>query len=45
MPVKKTKGGYKYGNKAKTYKPKSKATAQGRAIYASGYGKTNKGKK
>jgi|TARA_Y100000401_G_scaffold30074_1_gene21975 hypothetical protein len=42
MPVKKTKGGYKFGNKGKTYKTKSKATKQGRAIYASGYGKGKK---
>ena len=42
MPVKKTKSGYKWGNKGKTYKSKSKATKQGRAIYASGYGKGKK---
>jgi|TARA_R110000782_G_scaffold81564_1_gene161058 hypothetical protein len=45
MPVKKTTGGYKWGSKGKVYKNKTKATAQGRAAYASGYGKTNKGKK
>ena len=42
MPVKKTKSGYKWGNTGKTYKTKSKTTAQGRAIYASGYGKKRK---
>jgi hypothetical protein len=35
MPVHKTKGGYKYGSKGKTYKSKSKAAKQGRAIKAS----------
>jgi hypothetical protein len=37
MPVHKTKGGYKWGSKGKTYKSKAKAAAQGRAAYASGY--------
>lgn len=41
MPVRKTKsGGYKYGNKGKTYygkDAKKKAGRQGRAIKASGY--------
>jgi len=38
MPVKKCKGGYKYGSKGKCYKgsgAKSKAKRQGRAIKAS----------
>jgi hypothetical protein len=38
MPVKKTSGGYKYGNKGKLYKgkgAKAKAAKQGRAINAS----------
>lgn len=35
MPVKKTKGGYKYGARGKTYKKKSDAERQGRAIKAS----------
>ena len=39
MPVKKVKGGYKWGNSGKTYKSKSKAKKQGRAVYASGYKK------
>ena len=34
MPVKKVKGGYKYGSKGKVYKPRSKAVKQGRAIKA-----------
>jgi len=37
MPVKKLKGGYRYGTKGKVYKSKAKADAQGRAIRASGY--------
>lgn len=37
MPVKKSGGGYKYGDKGKTYRgkgAKSKAKRQGRAIHA-----------
>ena len=34
MPVKKVPGGYRYGTKGKTYKSKSKAAKQGRAIKA-----------
>lgn len=41
MPVRKVKGGYKYGTKGKVYKTKEKAQAQGRAIRAS----QKKGKK
>lgn len=32
MPVRKVKGGYKWGSKGKIYKSKSKALRQGRAI-------------
>lgn len=35
MPTRKVKGGYRYGTKGKTYKAKSKANRQGRAIKAS----------
>ena len=35
MPVKKVKGGYKYGSKGKTYKSRGKAVKQGAAIHAS----------
>lgn len=35
MPVKKVKGGYKYGTKGKVYKTKKQAERQGRAIKAS----------
>lgn len=40
MPVKKVKGGYKWGKSGKVYKgkdAKKKAEQQGKAIYASGY--------
>jgi hypothetical protein len=39
MPVKKVKGGYKWGTTGKVYKTKKAATRQARAIYASGYKK------
>jgi len=32
MPVRKVKGGYRWGSKGKVYKSKSKALKQGRAI-------------
>ena len=41
MPVKKVKGGYRWGSTGKVYKTKAAAKKQGKAIYASGY----KGKK
>lgn len=34
MPVRKAKGGWKYGTKGKVYKSKAKAERQGRAIKA-----------
>lgn len=37
MPVRKTKGGYKWGGKGKVYKSKKKAVRQARAAYANGY--------
>jgi len=37
MPIRKVKGGYKYGKSGKTYSTKKKALKQARAIYASGY--------
>jgi len=42
VPVKKVKGGYRFGTKGKVYKNKTKANKQARAIYASGY-KSKKG--
>ena len=35
MPVKKVKGGYRWGSKGKTYPTKAQAEKQGRAIMAS----------
>ena len=37
MPVRKVKGGYRWGSSGRVYKKKSDAEKQGRAIYASGY--------
>jgi len=37
MPVRKVKGGYKWGSKGKVYKSRAKAARQGKAAYASGY--------
>lgn len=34
MPVRKVKGGYRYGKTGKVYKSKTKAAKQGRAIKA-----------
>ena len=42
MPVKKVKGGYKWGSKGKTYNSKAKAQKQARAAYASGYKSRNR---
>lgn len=43
MPVRRVKGGYRWGKSGKVYKTKEEAEKQGKAIYASGYKK--KGKK
>ena len=37
MPVRKVKGGYKWGNTGKVYPTKAQAERQGRAIRASGW--------
>lgn len=37
MPVRRVKGGYKWGSTGKTYPTKEQAERQGRAIRASGY--------
>ena len=42
MPVKKVKGGYKFGKKGKVYPTKKQAVRQGRAIKAN---QARKGKK
>ena len=42
MPVIKVKRGYKWGKSGKVYPTRKQAEAQGRAIYAAGYGKKKK---
>jgi hypothetical protein len=42
MPVKKVKGGYRYGKTGKVYKSKAKAEKQGRAIRASQHAEKKK---
>lgn len=37
MPVRKVKGGYRWGTHGHVYKSRAKAAAQGRAAYANGY--------
>ena len=37
MPVKKVKGGYRWGSSGKVYPTRAQAENQGRAIRASGY--------
>lgn len=39
MPVRRVKGGYRWGKSGKTYRTKKQALKQARAIYASGYKK------
>ena len=39
MPIRKVKGGYKWGTSGKTYPTKKQAMKQARAIFASGYRK------
>lgn len=48
MPVRRVKGGYRWGKTGKVYPTKEQAEKQGKAIMASGYGtkkKPSKGKK
>lgn len=40
MPVRKVKGGWKWGSRGKVYKSKTKAQRQARAAYAHGYRKS-----
>jgi hypothetical protein len=42
MPVRKVKGGYRWGSTGKVYKTKAQAEKQGRAIRASGYKQRSK---
>jgi hypothetical protein len=39
MPIRKVKGGYKWGSSGKVYPTKKKAVKQAQAAYASGYKK------
>lgn len=39
MPVRKVKGGYRWGQSGKVYPTRTQALKQARAIYASGYKK------
>ena len=45
VPVRKVKGGYKWGKSGKVYTTKKEAEKQARAIYASGYKKKKRGSK
>jgi hypothetical protein len=45
MPVRKVKGGWRWGKSGKTYKTKNAAQKQARAIHASGYRSLHKHKK
>jgi len=38
MPVRKVKGGYKWGSRGKVYATRAGAQRQARAAYAAGYG-------
>lgn len=42
MPVKKVKGGWKWGTTGKVYPTKAQAEKQGRAVRAAGYKGTKK---
>ena len=42
MPVRRVKGGYRWGSSGKIYPTRAQAERQGRAIRASGYSKSKK---
>lgn len=44
MPIKKVKGGYKFGDSGKVYKSREDAEKQANAIYVSGYKEKKKKK-
>ena len=44
MPIKKVKGGYRFGDSGKVYKSREDAERQAAAIYASGYKEKKKKK-
>jgi len=37
MPIRKVKGGYRWGSRGKTYRSRAGAVRQARAAYAAGY--------
>ena len=43
MPIRKVKGGYKWGSKGKVYKTKAGAGRQAKSAYASGYKEKKRG--
>ena len=45
MPIRKVKGGYRWGTSGKVYPTKKQAEEQRRAIYASGWREKNGSKK
>jgi len=45
MPIKRVRGGYKWGERGKVYKTRAGAERQARAAYASGYTGNKKVKK
>ena len=45
MPIKRVRGGYKWGERGKVYKTRADAERQARAAYASGYTGNKKVKK
>lgn len=45
MPIRKVKGGYRFGSSGKTYSTRAGAERQARAIYASGYKEDSMAKK
>jgi len=42
MPIRKVKGGFKWGSKGKVYATRAGAQRQAGAAYASGYGQSKK---
>jgi len=42
MPIRKVRGGYKWGSKGKVYSTKAGAQRQAKAAHASGYRQTKK---
>lgn len=44
MPIRKVKGGYRWGTRGKVYKTRAGAARQARAAYANGY-REKKGKR